>query len=161
MLSRAGALAGLIVCALAAGAGYYFLASKADLAESGDRLAALETQAQRGNSALDAEANRENAAVASLDKRVKALEASASASGGAEPDKRVGALEAANAALAPDIAAVKETAQRLAAQVGDLRTDVDAARGEISGLSARIAKLEAGPPRERRRPRPFRSRRPR
>jgi hypothetical protein len=141
----AGALAALIVCALAAGAGYYFLASKTDLAESGDRLAALETQAQRGNSALDAEANRENAAVASLDKRVKALEASASASGGAEPDKRLAALEAANAALAPDIAAVKENAQRQVTQVGDLRTDVDAARGEISGLSARIAKLEAGP----------------
>lgn len=110
----AGALAGLIVCALAAGVGYYFLASKADLAESGDRLAALETQAQHGNSALDAEVNRENAAVASLDKRVNALEASASASGGAELDKRLAALESANVELAPNIAAAKETAQRLA-----------------------------------------------
>jgi hypothetical protein len=141
----AGALAGLIVCALTAGIGYNFLASKADLAESGDRLAALETQAQRGNTALDAEASRENAAIASLDKRVNVLEASASAPGGAEFDKRLAALEAANAELAPNIAAAKETAQRLATQMGDLRSDVDAARGEISGLSARIAKLEAGP----------------
>ena len=77
------------------------MASKADLAESGDRLAALETQAQRGNTALDAEAKRESAAVASLDKRVNALEASASASGGAELDKRVSALEAANAENGP------------------------------------------------------------
>jgi hypothetical protein len=141
----AGALAGLIVCALAAGAGYYFLASKADLAESGDRLAALETQAQRGSAAMDAEAKRESDAVASLDKRVNALEASASASGGAGLDKRLAALEAANAEFAPNIAADKDAAQRLARQMADLRTDVDAARGEISGLSARVAKLEAGP----------------
>ena len=141
-----GALAGLIVCALAAGAGYYFLASKADLAESGDRLAALEAQAQRGSTALDAEAKRESGAVASLDKRVSALEASASASGAAELDKRVSALEAANAENGPGIAAAAETAQRLAKQVTDTKAEVDAARAEIPNLSARVAKLETGPP---------------
>ena len=67
----------------------YFLASKADLAEDADRLAALESQAQSENAALDAEAKRESAAVANLDKRMSALEASASASGAAELDKRV------------------------------------------------------------------------
>jgi hypothetical protein len=141
----AGALAGLIVSALAAGVGGYFLASKADLADDANRLAGLETQAERENAAVDAEAKRESAAVASLDKRVGALEASASASGAAELDKRVSALEAANAENTPSIAAAAETAQRLATQVADTRADVDAARAEIPGLSARVAKLEAGP----------------
>ncbi len=140
-----GALAGLIVSALAAGVGGYFLASKADLAENANRLAGLETQAERENAALDAEAKRESDAVASLDKRVSALEAGASASGAAELGKRVSALEAANAENAPSIAATAETAQRLATQVADTRADVDAARAEIPSLSARVAKLEAGP----------------
>ncbi len=142
----AGALAGLIVSALAAGVGGYFLASKADLAENANRLAGLETQAQSENAALDAEAKRESAAAASLDKRVSALEASASTSGPAELDKRVGALEAVHAENAPSIAAAAETAQRLATQVADTRADVDAARAEIPSLSARVAKLETGPP---------------
>ncbi len=142
----AGALAGLIVSALAAGVGGYFLASKADLAEDANRLAELETQLQRENAALDAEAKREGAAVASLDKRVSALEASASASGAPELDKRVSALEAANAENAPSIAAAAETAQRLATQVADTRADVDAVRAEMPSLSARVAKLETGPP---------------
>ena len=116
---------------------------------------------QRENAALDAEAKRESGAVASLDKRVSALEASASASGAAELDKRVSALEAANAEDAPGIAAATETAQRLAKQVADTRADVDAARAEIPSLSARVAKLETGRQDERRRPRSFRSRRPR
>jgi hypothetical protein len=141
----AGALAGLIVSALAAGVGGYFLASKADLAEDANRLAGLETQTGRETAALDAEAKRESTAVASLDKRVSALEASDSASGAAELDKRVSALEAANAENAPSIAAATETARRLATQVADTRADVDAARAEMSSLSARVAKLEAGP----------------
>ncbi len=141
----AGGLAGLIVSALAAGVGGYFLASKADLAEDANRLAGLETRAQSENAALDAEAKRESAAVASLDKRVSALEASDSASGAAELDKRVSALEAANAENAPSIADATETARRLATQVADTRADVDAARAEMPSLSARVAKLEAGP----------------
>jgi hypothetical protein len=141
----AGALAGLIVSALTTGAGFYFLASKGDLAEHAGRVAALETQAQHKNAAQDAEAERQSAQVASLDKRVSALEANASASSGAEVDKRLAALEQANAENAPNMAAAKEVAQRLTTLVADLRTDVDAARGEISGLSARTAKLEAAP----------------
>ena len=136
----------MIVSALAAGVGAYFLASKADLAEDANRLAGLESQAERENAALDAEAKRESAEVASLDKRVSALEASASASGAAELDKRVSALEAANSENAQSVAAAAETAQRLATQVEDVRTDVDASRAEIPELSARVAKLETGSP---------------
>ena len=141
----AGALGGLIVSTLAAVVGYLFVASKTDFAEDADRLAALESQAQRENAVLDAEAKRESAAVANLDKRMSALEASASAPTAAELDKRLATLEAASAEFAPNIAAAQEAARRLATQVTDLRTDVDVARGEISGHSARVAKLEARP----------------
>ena len=77
---------------------------------------------------------------------MSALEASAPTSGGAELDKRVSALEAANAENGPGIAAAAETAQRLAKQVTDTKAEVDAARAEIPNLSARVAKLETGPP---------------
>ena len=136
----------MIVSALAAGVGAYFLASKADLAEDANRLAGLESQAERENTALDAEAKRESAEVASLDKRVSALEASASAPGAAELDKRVSALEAANSENAQSVAAAAETAQRLATQVADVKTGVDASRADIPSLSARVAKLETGSP---------------
>jgi hypothetical protein len=149
----AGALAGLVVSALAAGAGYSFLASKADEAETANRLAGIETQAQRENAALETEAKRDGAALASLDKRVGALEASAGTSGVAALDKRVAALEAANAENGPTAAAAAQAArqaaqtdQQLSSQVKDLRADVDAARGDIPGLAARVAKLEAEVP---------------
>jgi hypothetical protein len=142
----AGALAGLIVAALAAGAGYTFLASKADVAENANRLAEVEAQAQRESTALDAEAKRDSAAVASLDRRVSALEASAGTSAAAALGKRVAALEAANAENAPNAAATHQTAQRLATDVQALRADIDAARGEIPALAARVAKLETEAP---------------
>ena len=88
-----GAVAGLIVSALGVGAGYTFFASKADVSEAANRLSALETQARQGNDAIGAEANRESAAVATLEKRISALEASAGASNTADLDKRVVALE--------------------------------------------------------------------
>ena len=53
-------------------------------------------------------------------------------------DKRVAALEAASAGNG----AVSEATQRLAAQTKDLRSDVDAEKGAIPELSARVAKLE-------------------
>ncbi len=53
-------------------------------------------------------------------------------------DKRVAALEAASAGNG----AVSEATQRLAAEAKDLRTDVDAEKGAIPELSARVAKLE-------------------
>ena len=56
----------------------------------------------------------------------------------ADLDKRVAALEAASAGNG----ALSEATQRLAAQAKDLRTDVDAEKGEIPELSARVAKLE-------------------
>jgi hypothetical protein len=138
----AGALGGLIVSALGLGAGYTLLASKADVSESANRLSALETQARQSNDAIVAEANRESAAVANLEKRIGALEASAGASSAADLDKRVMALEAASAASG----AASEATQRLAAQAKDLRADVDAEKREVPELSARVAKLESDAP---------------
>jgi len=147
----AGALAGLVVSALAVGAFYSLLAPGADVEDSANRLAELGAQVQQENAALDAEAKRESAAVASLDKRVSALETSGGSSG--ELDKRVAALETANADNGPKAVAAAQTAQQavqtdqqLATQVKDLRADIDAARGEIPGLAARVAKLETEAP---------------
>jgi hypothetical protein len=173
-----GALAGLIVSALAAGAGYTLLAPKADVSENANRLSEIEAQARRDNSALAADANRDRAAMSALEKRIGALEAGTGtpAPGAADLEKRVGALEAAAGAsnaeelnnrvaaleagarssnttdLDKRIAALEaanagnsaasDATQRLAAQEKDLRADIDAARGEIPDLSARIAKLE-------------------
>ena len=147
----AGALAGLVVSALAVGAFYSLLAPGADVEDSANRLAELGAQVQQANAALDAEAKRESAAVASLDKRVSALETSGGSSG--ELDKRVAALETANADNGPKAVAAAQTAQQavqtdqqLTTQVKDLRADIDAARGEIPGLAARVAKLETEAP---------------
>ena len=118
-----GALGGLIVSALAAAGGYYAYAPKTDLAEAdAGRLAALETQVQSGGE----EAQRQGAAIAGL-------------------DKRLGALEAASTSEAAKIAAAVQSAQSaqgVATDLKSLRADVDAARGEIPGLAARVAKLE-------------------
>ena len=147
----AGALAGLVVSALAVGAFYSLLAPGADVEDSANRLAELGAQVQQENAALDAEAKRESAAVASLDKRVSALETSGGSSG--ELDKRVAALETANADNGPKAVAAAQTAQQavqtdqqLTTQVKDLRADIDAARGEIPGLAARVTKLETEAP---------------
>ena len=75
-----GAVAGLIVSALALGAGYTLFAPKTDLSDAPNRLSALETQARQTNDAIAAEANRESAAIAALEKRISALESSAGAS---------------------------------------------------------------------------------
>ena len=147
----AGALAGLVVSALAIGAFYSLLAPGADVEDSANRLAELGAQVQQENAALDAEAKRESAAIASLDKRVSALETSGGSSG--ELDKRVAALETANADNGPKAVAAAQAAQQaaqtdqqLTTQVKDLRADIDAARGEIPGLAARVAKLETEAP---------------
>ncbi len=111
----AGALGGLIVAALAAGGGYYLFAPRADLAERDvGRLAALETQAKS-----------QSAALAGLDLRLRAFEAS-------------------NAENRRAVAAATEAAQRLATDVKGLRAEVNAARDQIPGLSSRIATLESG-----------------
>ena len=123
----AGAVAGLAVSALAIGAFYTLLAPNADVDENANRLGQIETQAQRGKAALDAEAARESAAIAAL-------------------DKRVSALESASAASAPNVAAASQAAQHLGHDVQALRADIDAARAEIPGLAGRVAKLESGPP---------------
>ena len=147
----AGALAGLIVSALAAGVDYYYLTQKAGVAEqAAGRLAGLESQAQRVSDSLEAEAKRENAAVASLDKRIAALEGAAAASAAAGLDKRLDALDATSAENVTKIAAATELAERLTTQVGSLSADVDAARGEISSFSTRVSKLQAGRPGPRR-----------
>ena len=138
----AGAVGGIVVSALGLGAGYSFMTSKADVSETENRLGALEAQARQTNDALGAEANRESAAVAALDKRIAALEASAGASNTADLDKRVTVLEAASAGNS----AAGDATQRLAAQAKDLRADVDAEKGQLPDLSARLAKLESDAP---------------
>jgi hypothetical protein len=138
----AGAVGGIVVSALGLGAGYSFLTSKADGSETENRLGALEAQAQQTNAALGAEANRESAAVAALEKRIGALEASAGASNTADLDKRIAALEAAGAGNG----AVSDATQRLTAQAKDLRADIDADKGALPDLSARVAKLESSAP---------------
>ena len=70
----AGAVAGLIVSAAALGVGTTLFASKADISETANRLGALETQTRQTNDAIAAEANRESAAIAALEKRISALE---------------------------------------------------------------------------------------
>ncbi|HZZ60518.1 MAG TPA: hypothetical protein VFE63_05010 [Roseiarcus sp.] len=133
----AGALGGLIVAAIGGGAGYYYiLVPKTDLAETNARrLASIESQAQR-----------QDAAIAGVGKRVDALEGTSSAGALAAVDKRLDALQSANAEEAPRIAAATQALQALTGEVKDLGADVDAARSEIPGLKARLAKLEAGPP---------------
>jgi hypothetical protein len=138
----AGALAGLIVSALGVGAGYTFFASKADVSETSDRLGALETQARQTNDAIAAETNRESAAVATLEKRISALESGAGASNAADLGKRVAALETAGAGNG----AASDAIQRLTAQTKDLRADVDAEKSELPELSTRVAKLESDAP---------------
>ena len=137
-----GAVAGLIVSALGLGAGYTLLAPKTDQSDAPARLSALETQARQTNDAIAAEANRESTALAALEKRITALEASAGASNSGDIDKRVTALEAANAGNG----AASDATQRLAAQAKDLRADVDAEKGQLPDLSARVAKLESDAP---------------
>jgi hypothetical protein len=138
----AGAVGGLVVSVLGLGAGYSLLTSKADGSDTANRLGALEAQARQTSEALGAEANRESAAVAALEKRISALQASAGASNTADLDKRVAALEAASAGNG----AASDATQRLAAQAKDLRADVDAEKGQLPDLSARVAKLESDAP---------------
>jgi hypothetical protein len=138
----AGAVGGLVVSALGLAAGYSVMNSKADVSETENRLGALEAQARQTNEALGAEANRESSAVATLEKRISALEAGAGASNTTDLDKRVAALEAASAGNG----AVSDATQHLAAQAKDLRADVDAEKGALPDLSARVAKLESDAP---------------
>ncbi len=123
-----GAVAGLIVSALALGAGYTLLAPKTDLSDAPTRLSALETQARQTNDAI-----------AALEKRISALGSSARASNTADLEKRVATLEAASGGNS----ASSEATQRLTAQAKDLRADLDAEKGQLSDLSARVAKLES------------------
>ncbi len=138
-----GALAGLIVSALGLGAGYTLMAPRTELSGIANRLSATEAQARQDSAALAANSKRDSAVVATLDKRVSALEAGAATSNTADLDKRVAALEAANAGNGANSAAGAEAAQRLAALDKDLRGDIDAERGAISDLAARVTKLEA------------------
>jgi hypothetical protein len=138
----AGAVAGLIVSTLALGAAYTVFAPRADGSETANRLSALEAQAGQTNDAIAAETSRDSAAVAALEKRISALEPSAGTSNAADVEKRVTALEAASAGNS----AASDATQRLASQAKDLRADVDAEKGELPDLSARVAKLESDAP---------------
>jgi hypothetical protein len=132
----------LIVSALGLGAGYTLFAPKAEVSETVNRIGALETQARQTGGAVTAEASRESAAIAALEKRISALESGAGTSSTADLDKRVAALEAAGAAAGASV----EATQRLAAQAKDLRADLDAEKGELPELAARVAKLESDAP---------------
>ena len=142
----AGALGGLIVSALVAGASYYLTATDRTQ-EDANRLSGMEAQAQSESAALATLGKRIGAleglspatTLQSLDKRLSALETGNGASVAAGLDKRVGAVEEGNATAT-------QTAQNLTKQLTDLRADVDAARGDIPGLAARVGKLEAGGP---------------
>jgi hypothetical protein len=112
------------------------------VSETENRLGALEAQARQTNAALGAEADRESAAVAALEKRIGALQAGAGASNTADLDKRVSALEAASAGNS----AASDATQHLAAQAKDLRADIDAEKGVLPDLAARVAKLESDAP---------------
>jgi hypothetical protein len=152
-----GALAGLIVSALGLGAGYTLFASKTDVSENANRFSAVESQVRRDSSALIAEVNGDRAAMANLEKRIGALEAGAGASNTSDLEQKVAALEASakasnTADLAKRVAALEaakggnsadsDAIQRLSAEEKDLRADIDAARGAIPDISARVAKLE-------------------
>ena len=92
-----GALAGLIVSALGLGAGYTLFAPKSRRVGDRESIERARNAGAAGQRRVAAEANRESAAVASLEKRIGALESSAGASNTADLDKRVTALEAASA----------------------------------------------------------------
>ena len=108
-----GALAGLIVSALGLGAGYTLLAPKADVSDNATRLSAIEAQVRHDGSTLAADVNGERAAMANLEKRIGALEASAGASNTADLQQRVAALEAS--ARASNIADLKKRVAALEA----------------------------------------------
>ncbi len=119
-------VAGLVGGALVAAAAYALLPPKAALPEAdANRLATLESAS-----------TREDSAIAGLDKRVQSLEGAHTAAALAAVDKRVGLLEANTPASSVEDAGDVKT----------LRADVDAARGEIPSIAARVAKLEAGGP---------------
>lgn len=148
----AGALGGAVVAALAA-AGLYFYSPNMGLAEAEqNRLAALETETSSFGAAIGAldkrfgaiEGARTAATLVAVEKRVGALEASASASGVPALDKRIGVLEAANAAEGRKIDGDTQALQTLSGDIKVLRADVDAERGELPSLAARVAKLETG-----------------
>ncbi len=148
----AGAIGGAIVAALAA-AGFSLFPLKANLSDADEsRLAAMETAANRDDAAITGLDKRVGAlegvhaapAIAALEKRVGSLEASPAAAGVAQLDKRLGALEAANAAEGPKLEAASHTVQALSGDIKILRADIDAARGEVPALTARVAKLETG-----------------
>ncbi len=148
----AGALGGAIVAALAAGAFYVYSPNSGSTAAEQNRLAALETETSRDGAAIGdldkrlgtLEGARTAAALAAVEKRVNALETSVAASGVAGLDKRIGVLEAANAAEGRKIDGEAQAMQTLSGDIKVLRADVDAARGEIPALAARLATLETG-----------------
>jgi hypothetical protein len=116
-----GALAGLVVSALALGAGYALLVPRADTPEIANRLNAIEAQTERQNAALAADLSRNRDAVAGLEKRVTALEAAGTGN-----------------------SAASDSSERLAAHEKDLQAGIDAERGATSDLTARVAELETG-----------------
>ncbi|MBV9287823.1 MAG: hypothetical protein JO288_08365 [Hyphomicrobiales bacterium] len=142
-----GALGGLLAAVIAVAAVYLVFLPKADLVEANaGRLAALEAEADRAGGG----AQRQAAAVAGIEKRVGALEASQPGRALAELDKRVGALDNRLGAVertagteAAKVSAASETAERSANATKDIKAEVDAALARLPALEARLAKLES------------------
>ena len=119
----AGAVGGVVVAAGIAAAGYFLLLPNARLwLPDASRV-----------SALDAEANRDQRAIASLDKRLGALEGTHTAADFATVEKRVAALEAGSAAA--NVAPLEK-------RVGALEASTAAAN--VAPLEKRVGALEAG-----------------
>lgn len=129
----AGALGGLVVSAIIGGIGYALLAPSAELAEgNARRLAAIETQAQR-----------EDAAIAGVDKRLGALEGSSSTAAVAAVDKRLSGLQATNETIDKRLGALQEASDTVDKRLGALEAAHDALDKRLAGLQA--ANTDAAP----------------
>jgi len=136
----AGAIGGFFAAAIAGAVAYAVLFPKADLAQANAaRLAALEAQVGRVGTGWQ----REEAAVAAIEKRVGALEAPQQGGSIADLDKRVRALEQTAAADSAKVGAAAEAAQASANATKDLKAKYDASLGELPTLESRIATLES------------------
>jgi hypothetical protein len=144
----AGALGGLLALGIVGAPAYLFFSPKADLAEANaKRLGEVEAQVQRAGG----EAQRQSAALASLEKRVGALETTQPGQALAALDKRESAVEAAVAADSAKVAQAAQAAQAAqgsASAAKDQKADVEAALARLPELETRLAKLEkaAGAP---------------
>lgn len=134
----AGLLGGLIVSGAAAGVGYYFYAPAFDLAEANaSRLPAIEAHTQR----IESRAQRQDSAIAGLDKRVGALE-------GASPDAAIAAVEKRVAALQAAIDPIDKRLGQLQMANDGIDKRVAALQAANDAVDKRLGALQSGKPGE-------------